>query len=147
MEEIIKHIVGSRLVLRAAWNGLSEQVSLKLQLLGKTVSADALRKTVIEPTGIKRICCLELFKLYFAATYLAMRERGEILFADICEFRELLIGTRFPIETDETRFWRANRRWLEIVDAVARGERAEIERLLRLFQGDLVGLRATGAAV
>lgn len=138
-QEILMNIKRSRFVLALAWKGLSEQVSRKISLFGKTVKPDTLRKTLRE-SDVKRTCILEAFKIYLAATYSASRERGEIIFGDVAALRSLMIGTVFPVEDYEKRFYKANRRWIEILELFARRERQEFQKRLDCFVADLIGI-------
>lgn len=137
--EIITNIKKSRSVLASAWKGISEQVSRKIKLFGKTVKPDTLRKTLRE-SDVKRTCILEAFKIYLAATYSASRERGEIIFGDVAALRALMVGTVFPVEDYDKRFYRANRRWIEILELFANREKAEFQKRLDCFVGEIIGI-------
>jgi hypothetical protein len=139
VKNIIDHINHSRDTLRAAWEGKSAQLSGKLSLLGVSLKPNSVLKSINENEP-QRNCILKVFKIFFAATYLSDRTRGEIIFADLVSFRRLLLGTMFPIEDGEEKFLRANRRWIEILDARVRHDKNRFKDLMRQFSGEIVGL-------
>jgi hypothetical protein len=139
MKEVLKHIENSRFVLGTAWNGCSARLARKLALFGKRLKPDTILKSVNE-NDTRRSCILKAFKIFLAATYMANRAGGEIVFADLAQFRLLLLGTQFPIEDGEEKFLRANRRWIEILDARVRRDQRTFKTLMSRFFGDIIGL-------